>query len=537
MTRKWLALVAICLGYFMVILDVTVVTVAVPAIGAGLGTGMTGLQWVVDGYTLAFAGLLLFAGGLGDRLGGKPVFVGGLVVFTVASIACGAAPGTVVLVGARLVQGVGAALMVPASLSLLQATYGDQASRARTFGIWGTIAGVAAGAGPVVGGVLVTALGWRSVFFVNLPIGLAALYLTFHHVRPAAPPSSAHVQPAAPPLPTHLRPAAPHLPDPHARPAARELPDPHARPAARAAAPHPADNPQLADTAGPQPADTVRPGPGRTVRPEPGGTVRAQPVGPRSRSLDVPAQVVAAGSIAALVGGLIQAGATTWTNPCVLALFGVFAAGTVLFLFLERRSGNPMLPLHLFRNGPFSASAAVGLLMNLGFYGFLFIAPLYFQHARGFTPLQTGLALIPTSAMAALSSGLAGNLTARAGPRRPMLIGLATAAAGLLAWYAAQPGTPYPALIIPMAAIGFGTAFTMPASTAAIMHAAPDSLGGAASAVFNTARQIGSALGVALFGTFSATHLIPGLHTAALTATAAFLTAAALTMRFVKQLS
>ncbi|MGI8335668.1 MFS transporter [Actinomadura scrupuli] len=167
-----LPLAAVCLGYFLVILDVTVVTVAIPVIGTDLHTGLTALQWVVDGYTLAFAGLLLFCGGLNDRLGGKPVFLSGLVVFTVASAGCGLAPSTGALIGARLVQGVGAALMVPASLALLRNAYSDRESRARAFGAWGMVAGIAAGAGPVLGGVLVFAAGWRWVFFVNIPFGV-----------------------------------------------------------------------------------------------------------------------------------------------------------------------------------------------------------------------------------------------------------------------------------------------------------------------------------------------------------------------------
>ncbi|MGR6917534.1 MFS transporter [[Actinomadura] parvosata] len=144
---RW-PLVALCLGYFLVILDVTVVAVAVPVIGAGLRADLTVLQWVVDGYTLAFAGLLLMGGGLGDRAGGRRVFLAGLAVFTVASAACGLAPSAGVLVGARLAQGAGAAMMVPASLALLRAAYPDSEARARAFGVWGMVAGLAAAAAP-----------------------------------------------------------------------------------------------------------------------------------------------------------------------------------------------------------------------------------------------------------------------------------------------------------------------------------------------------------------------------------------------------
>ena len=179
-------LIAICTGYFMVILDTTVVNVALPSLGRALHTGTTGLQWVVDGYTLILAGFLLPAGALGDRLGAKRMFQAGMAVFVVASAGCGLAPGIVVLVAARLVQGLGAAMAVPASLSLLQAAYPERRARARAFGVWGGVAGIAAGGGPIVGGLLIAASGWRAVFFINVPIGLIGLLATARYVRAPA---------------------------------------------------------------------------------------------------------------------------------------------------------------------------------------------------------------------------------------------------------------------------------------------------------------------------------------------------------------
>ncbi|MFF4288867.1 MFS transporter [Streptomyces sp. NPDC001633] len=435
-----LPLVAVCLGYFMVILDVTVVTVALPVIGARMHAGVTGLQWVVDGYTLVFAALLLFCGGLGDRLGGKSVFLGGLVVFTLASAGCALAPTTAVLVLARLVQGLGAALTVPSSLALLRTAYPGRAARARAFGVWGTVAGLAAGAGPVLGGVLVAGLGWRSVFFLNLPVGLAALLLTVRHV------------------------------------------------------PRP-------------PADWSRPG------------------------LDLPAQLAAAVCLGGPTTGCIEAGALGPAHPAVLGGFAAGAAGLMAFLVLERRSPAPMLPLTLFRNTAFAASAVIGVLLNAGFYGLLFLAPLYFQQLHHYSALRTGCALLPAVGVVAAGSALAGPLTARTGPRLPMVVGLVVGAAGLAGWLAAGPGTPYAVLVAPMAAAGFGTALTMPAATAAVMEAAPGGRSGAAAAVFNAARQTGSALGVALFGTLVAGGLVTGLHTSVVIGAAGFLVAAALAAR------
>src|SRR4051794_1182363 len=178
---------ALALGYFMVILDVTVVNVALARIGHGLEAGTTALQWVVDGYTLVFAALLISGGALSDRLGARRVLLAGLALFVAASAACGLAPSAPVLVAARVAQGVGAALVVPASLALVRAAYADRAARARALGVWGGIAGVAAASGPLVGGALVTGIGWRSVFFVNVPVGLGAIALVLRRAPAPAP--------------------------------------------------------------------------------------------------------------------------------------------------------------------------------------------------------------------------------------------------------------------------------------------------------------------------------------------------------------
>lgn len=175
-------LLAVCAGYFMVILDVTIINVAVPVVGRELSASLTGIQWITDGYTLVFAGFLLTGGALGDRLGNRRVFCTGVVVFTAASAACALAPSAPFLVAARLVEGLGAALIVPGSLALLQQSYPAAAARSRAFGLWGSMAGIAASAGPLVGGLLVSTAGWRWVFLINLPVGLACLVLTLRQV-------------------------------------------------------------------------------------------------------------------------------------------------------------------------------------------------------------------------------------------------------------------------------------------------------------------------------------------------------------------
>jgi len=183
--RRQLPLLAIGLGYLMVIVDATIVNVALPSIERDLGGGVSGLQWVVDGYTVVFAGLLLSAGSLGDRLGARRVFDAGLMLFTIASAACALAPSVAVLVGARIAQGVGAALLVPSSLALLRAAYRAPAERARAVGAWGAIAGVGAASGPILAGLLVGLISWRAVFVVNLPLGALGLVLAARHLPKA----------------------------------------------------------------------------------------------------------------------------------------------------------------------------------------------------------------------------------------------------------------------------------------------------------------------------------------------------------------
>ncbi|MBB4920623.1 MFS transporter [Streptosporangium saharense] len=423
-------LVALSLGYFLVMLDVTVVNVAVPAIGESVHTDASALAWVVDGYSTVFAGLLLLGGGLGDRLGHRGVLLTGLGVFTVASLGCGFATAPLPLVAARMLQGVGGALLVPTSLALLAAAHPSRTARARAIGVWGGVAGVAFAAGPLVGGLLVAGLSWRAAFWINVPVALMAGWLTLRHV-PA----------------TH----------------------------------------------------TVRCG------------------------LDPVGQVLGVVGLTALAATLNEAGTRGWTSPPVLTALGVGVVALGLFVLVERRPG-ALLPPSLFRSPGFSQAAAIGVLLNLGYYGMLYLATLYFQNERGYGALGTGIALVPTVCTAVFAAPLSGRLTARYGPRLPMAGALLLGAAGFLGWLLAGPGTPYWQLLPALVITGLATPATVPAATAAIVQAVPDDSAGVASAVFNVARQIGNAVGVALFST------VPGLHPAALIASGAFLTGALLAL-------
>jgi DHA2 family methylenomycin A resistance protein-like MFS transporter len=189
MTRTRFTLVAMSLGFAVVQLDVSVVNVAIRPIGEALGGGVAALQWIVNAYTIVFAAFILSAGALGDRIGAKRVFVAGFAVFTAASAMCGLAPGLGVLIAARAVQGLGAAVLVPCSLILLNHAYREPHERSRAVGLWAAGASVALSGGPLVGGALIALVGWRAIFFINVPIGLAAIWLTLRYTResPTAP--------------------------------------------------------------------------------------------------------------------------------------------------------------------------------------------------------------------------------------------------------------------------------------------------------------------------------------------------------------
>jgi len=186
-SRPNLTAFIVCLGCVVVLLDVSIVNVALQRISDGLGGRLSDLQWIVDAYTLAFASFLLTAGTAGDRYGNKQVFGAGFVLFTLASVFCGTANSLPVLITARVIQGIGAALIIPCSLTLLNHAFDDPAQRAKAFGWWAGSGGVSVAAGPLIGGFLVYLFGWRSIFFVNLPIGIVALLLTIRFIREEKP--------------------------------------------------------------------------------------------------------------------------------------------------------------------------------------------------------------------------------------------------------------------------------------------------------------------------------------------------------------
>jgi MFS transporter, DHA2 family, methylenomycin A resistance protein len=420
-----LTLIATSLGFALIILDVTVVNVALERIKASLETDVTGLQWVINAYTLVFASLLLTAGALGDRFGAKRIFISGFALFTAASLICGLAGSITVLIAGRIAQGVGAALCVPASLALVSASFPDAAARARAVSIWAGVGGLALAAGPVGGGVMVDRFGWPSIFFLNLPLGLLGLWLTLAYA-----------------------------------PSGSRTPD---------------------------------------------------------RGLDLVGQVLAIIALGGLTFGFVESGKLGWTHPLVVAGFGVFAVAGALFLLTEARSTDPMLPLSLFRAPAVGSACLVGLLTNFAYYGLMFVLSLFFQAAKGYSPLTTGLAFLPMTALVTIATLAAGALTARFGPRLPMVLGQALAAFGYFALASTDAGTSYNMIVGPLLAAGVGVALTVPSMTAAVLTNVEKQRIGIASGALNAARQTGGVIGVGVFGSLVAggpDRLLGGMHLA-----------------------
>ncbi|MEU3735535.1 MFS transporter [Streptomyces sp. NPDC032198] len=417
-TSPGLTLAAAMLGFALITLDASVVNVALPAIGGSLGGGMSGLQWVVDAYTLAFAALMLSTGALSDRIGATRAYAAGIAVFVLASVACGLAPSLPVLIGARVVQGVAAAVVLPASLSLVRQAYSDAAKRARAVAMWAAGGSVAVALGPVAGGALTTAWDWSGIFFINVPLGAVALVLLLR-----------------------------------------------------------------------APRSERRPAP-----------------------LDVPGQLLAVLTLTAVTFAVIEGGTTG-----LIALAVAVAAGA-LFLWTEARQPHPVVPLSLFRDRTVAITVAAGAACSVAFYGLVFVFSLFFQQVQGRSALWAGLMFLPMTGLIAVTNVFAGKLTARVGPRLPMLVGQTVAVLGLLALLFTDASTPALALAFLMVPLALGCALTIPPLTAAMMEAVPADRAGLAAGVLNSARQVAGGLGIAAFGGLVAGDFVPGMRVSLLIA-------------------
>lgn len=427
------------LGYGVVQLDVTIVNTALNSIGGSLGGGVSALQWIVSAYTLAFAALILTAGALGDRVGARRVFAAGFAIFTLASLACALAPSMAVLLAGRALQGVGAAVLVPNSLALLNHAYPDSAARGRAVAIWAAGASLALTAGPLAGGALIALVGWRSIFLVNIPIGVAGLWLTWQFAQETSV--------------------------------------------------------------------------------------------TRGRALDLAGQAFAIGALGLLAAAIIEGGALGFVNRWVLCGFGMAAALAVSFLWQEHRARQPMLPLALFGEPVFAVMALAGLLVNVAFYGLIFVLSLYFQQVNHLSPMATGLAFMPMMAAVLPLNLLAPRVVARIGSSATITLGACMSAAGCIGLLGLTRGSAYGALLIQLLALGAGLGLLVPPLTSSLMGSVEKRRSGVAAAVLNSARQSGSVVGVSLFGSLiaGAHSFIPGARIALAISAALLLATAAMT--------
>lgn len=432
-----LTLAAMSLGYGVVQLDVTIVNTALNSIGMSLGGGVAELQWVVSSYTIAFAAFILTAGALGDRIGAKRVFMAGFAIFTAASVACALAPNATILIAARAVQGLGAAILVPNSLALLSHAYPDEKQRGRAVGIWAAGASFALISGPLVGGGLIALVGWRSIFLVNLPIGLAGLWLTWRYA-----------------------------------------------------------------------AETTR---------------------SPQREIDLPGQLAAIAALGCLAGAIIEGGALGWSHPFVIAGFVASVVLAVLFVVQEKRAPQPMLPLSLFGQRLFALTSLVGLLVNVAFYGLIFVFSLYFQRVNGLSPFATGLAFLPMMGAVLPVNLIAARVAEHIGAVATIALGAALAASGCLALTGIEPGTSYWAIGAQLTIIGGGLGLLVPPLTSTLLGSVEKSRSGIAAGVLNVTRQTGSVLGVALFGSLAGegSAFMTGAHASLIISACLLLAAAA----------
>ncbi|MCX5229326.1 MFS transporter [Streptomyces sp. NPDC006553] len=412
---KGIALFVIASCQLMVVLDITIVNIALPHIQTALDFSTTSLAWVVNAYTLTFGGLLLLGGRAGDILGRRRVFIFGVLLFGLASLLCGLAQSEWQLLAARALQGVGGAIASPTSLSLITTTFDEGPERNRAFGVF---AGVSAGGGAiglVAGGMLVQWLDWRWIFFVNVPIAVVIALLTPRHVKESE----------------------------------------------------------------------RRPG-----------------------HFDLAGALTSTLGMVALVYGFIRAAQEGWRDPLTI---GSFVAAIVLlgvFLLIERRSQQPITPLRMFADRNRSGTYAIMLCLAAAIFGMFFFLTLFVQQVLGFSPLATGLAFLPVSAIIGVGAGLTSNLLPRYGPKPFMVTGSVLAAAGL-AWLTLTDvnSTYLGSILGPILVFGLGMGFMFVSLTIMALSNVQQRDTGAASGLLNAMQQVGGSLGlsilVTVFGTAS----------------------------------
>lgn len=411
---KWWALVAICAATFMLLLDVTIVVVALPDIRTELGASFTQIQWVTDAYALALAALLLTSGTLADRFGRRLIFIVGLVVFTLGSLLCGISPNAGLLIAARAVQGVGGAMLFATSLALLAASYQGR-DRGIAFGAWGAVTGISTALGPVLGGLITTWISWRGIFLVNLPVGVAALLVTVLCV--------------------------------------------------------------------------------------------AESKSPHARRLDCAGMISFSVGLLALVFGLTETSSRDWGDAVVVGALVTAAVLLVVFIVVELRVPEPMFDLSLLRVPTFVGGSVAAFAMNGSLYAALLYFVVYLQDGLGYDALGTGLRLLVMSGCSMVASVVSGRLAERVPTRWLIGPGLVLVGVGLLLMTGIRDDSTWVHLIPGLVVAGIGGGLVNPPLASTAVGVVDVHRSGMASGVNSTFRQVGIAVGIAVYGSIFSSHM------------------------------
>jgi MFS transporter, DHA2 family, integral membrane protein len=411
--QRTVVLTVLCLSLLMVVVGNTVLNIALPTLVRELHATNTQLQWMVDAYSLVFAGLLLTSGAIGDRFGRKGVLQIGLALFGLASLAATVSNGPNQIIAARAVMGVAASLVMPSTLSILTNVF-PQEERARAIAIWAGVAGAGAAIGPITAGYLLEHFWWGSIFFLNIPVVIVALG-TGHFVVPKS-------------------------------------------------------------------------------RDE-----RQRPLDPIGAALSIVAT-------STLVFAIIEAPTRGWSDIDIVAAFILAAAVFAVFAVWELRSAEPMLDLRFFKRHGFTGGALSITFVFFAMFGFFFLFTQYLQVVHGYSALGAGVRTLPMAAMMMVAAPMSARVVERVGTRNVVALGLTIVALSMLWFSRLGIHTPYWEIAIELAIVAVGMGFTMPPSTASIMSSLPLAKAGVGSAMNDTTRELGGALGVAVLGSVLASR-------------------------------
>jgi EmrB/QacA subfamily drug resistance transporter len=412
--KRWVAFAVLCLGDLMIVLDSTIVNVALPSIRADLHFSETSLVWVVNAYILTFGGFLLLGGRLADLYGQRRLFLGGLVLFTLASLACGLASSQGMLVLARAVQGIGGAVVSAVALSLIMNLFTEPAERTKAMGYFGFVMAGGGSVGVLLGGLLTDTLGWPSIFLVNIPIGIGVFALCLYLIPGA--------------------------------------------------------------------------------------------IGARAGTrLDVAGAVTVTASLMLAVYAIVNGNEAGWGSAQTVGLLALSVVLLAAFLLIEARVRAPLMPLGLFRIRTVMAANVISVLWSAAMFAWFFLSALYLQRVLGYTPMEVGLAFLPSNiVMGVFSAGLSAKLVTRFGFRGPLACGLAIAAVGLALFARAPVHGHFLVDVLPgMLLLGLGAGVAFNPVLMAAMSEVPASESGLASGVVNTSWMMGGALGLAVLASLA----------------------------------